>query len=252
MVGEKSMPAVKTQSDVSCAAILAELKAKGSEKARVTYARHGHALERTYGASVADMKAIAKAIRGEQELAYELYESGMMEAMYLAGIVADGAKMTEARLQAWARGADGLPMIAEYTVPWVTVEHPSGRKLAMEWIGSAREFLAASGWRTYSGLVATMPDDRLNLDEIGIFLDKVVAEVHTAPNQVRQPMNSFVISVALYVEPMSAQARSAARKMGAISVDVGDTACEVPLASAYIDKAEAAGRLGKKRKTIRC
>jgi hypothetical protein len=33
---------------------------------------------------------------------------------------------------------------------------------------------------------------------------------------------------------------------------MGDTACEVPLAIAYIEKAEAAGKLGKKRKTIRC
>jgi hypothetical protein len=35
-------------------------------------------------------------------------------------------------------------------------------------------------------------------------------------------------------------------------VDVGDTACNVPLATAYIEKIEAAGRVGQKRKTIRC
>jgi hypothetical protein len=35
-------------------------------------------------------------------------------------------------------------------------------------------------------------------------------------------------------------------------VDVGDTACTVPLATAYIEKIEAAGRVGQKRKTIRC
>jgi hypothetical protein len=32
---------------------------------------------------------------------------------------------------------------------------------------------------------------------------------------------------------------------------MGDTACEVPLATAYIEKMEAAGKAGKK-KTIRC
>jgi len=35
-------------------------------------------------------------------------------------------------------------------------------------------------------------------------------------------------------------------------VDVGETACKVPLAIAYIEKTEAAGRIGKKRKTMRC
>jgi hypothetical protein len=34
-------------------------------------------------------------------------------------------------------------------------------------------------------------------------------------------------------------------------VDVGDTACTVPLATAYIEKIEAAGRIGQ-RETIRC
>ena len=37
-----------------------------------------------------------------------------------------------------------------------------------------------------------------------------------------------------------------------VSVDMGDTACQVPLASAYIEKIEAMGRIGKKRKTMRC
>ncbi len=42
------------------------------------------------------------------------------------------------------------------------------------------------------------------------------------------------------------------KKLGTVSVDVGDTACKVPLATESIDRAEAAGRLGKKRKTAKC
>jgi hypothetical protein len=37
-----------------------------------------------------------------------------------------------------------------------------------------------------------------------------------------------------------------------VSVNVGDTACKVPLATEYIEKCESAGRLGKKRKTAKC
>jgi hypothetical protein len=61
-----------------------------------------------------------------------------------------------------------------------------------------------------------------------------------------------VISVGSYVKPLSKQAKAAARQIGEVSVDVGETACNVPLATAYIEKIEAAGRAGKKRKTIRC
>jgi hypothetical protein len=33
---------------------------------------------------------------------------------------------------------------------------------------------------------------------------------------------------------------------------MGETACAVPLATAYIEKMEKAGKLGVKKKTIRC
>jgi 3-methyladenine DNA glycosylase AlkD len=232
--------------------IMAELKKKGRENTRKIYARHGNAIDHTFGVSVADLKVIAKTIKGQQALALELYETGNLDAMYLAGMVADGSKMAKDQLNAWAEGAAGVQMISEYTVPWVTVENPLARDLAMQWIKSKKEHVAASGWSTYSGIVATKPDDALDLAEIEALLGTVVKSVKTAPNRARYTMNGFVISVASYVKPLLKQAKAAARQIGAVSVDVGDTACNVPLATAYIEKIEAAGRIGKKRKTMRC
>src|ERR1035441_5185189 len=103
------------------ASIMAALKSKGKEQTRKIYARHGMDPERVLGVSTADLKTIAKTIRGQQALACELYATGIMEAMYLAGMVADGAKLTREQLNQWAESAAGLQMIAEYTVPWVTV-----------------------------------------------------------------------------------------------------------------------------------
>ena len=236
----------------TAASVLATLRSKGSEKTQVTYARHGMALDRTYGVSTADMKLIEKTIRGQQGLAYELYDSGMMEAMYLAGMVADGSRMTEARLHTWAKGADGLSMIANYTVPWVTTEHPLGSKLAVEWIHSKKEFLASSGWSTYSGLVMTREDKDLDLAEIEGLLGFVAKTVHASENRARSAMNSFVIAVGSYVAALAVEAKATALKIGNVSVDVGDTACKIPVALESIDKAEKAGKSGKKRKTIRC
>jgi hypothetical protein len=97
-----------------------------------------------------------------------------------------------------------------------------------------------------------VPDERLDLKEVQKLLDTAVHDIHTAQNHVKQKMNSFVISVGIYVPALSAKAKAAARKIGTVTADMGDTACEVPLALAYIEKTEAAGRAGKKRKTIRC
>jgi 3-methyladenine DNA glycosylase AlkD len=232
--------------------VMADLKKKGSEKTRKTYARHGMGTKSMFGVSVADLKVIAKTIKGQQALACELYATGNLDAMYLAGMVADGAQMTKDQLNAWAEGAAGLRMISEYTVPWVTVENVHACDLAMQWIKSKKEHVASSGWCTYAGLVATKPDEALDLEEIEGLLGAVVKGVKTAQNRVRYTMNGFVIAVGTYVKPLLKQAKASAQQIGAVSVDVGDTACSVPLATDYIKKIEASGRVGQKRKTIRC
>jgi 3-methyladenine DNA glycosylase AlkD len=234
------------------AAIMADLKKKGSEKTRTIYARHGMAGKPMFGVSIADLKVIAKTIKGQQALACGLYETGNLDAMYLAGMVADGSQMTADQLTAWAEGAEGLQMISEYTVPWVAVENAQGRELAKRWMASKKEHVASSGWTTYSGLVATKADADLELAEIEGLLNRVVQGIGGAQNRVRHTMNGFVIAVGSYVRPLLKQAKSAAKQIGDVSVDMGDTACQVPLAMAYIQKIESAGRAGKKRKTIRC
>jgi 3-methyladenine DNA glycosylase AlkD len=232
--------------------VMADLKKKGSEKTRIIYARHGMATERMFGVSMAELKVIAKTIKGQQALACELYETGNLDAMYLAGMVADGKQMSEKQLNGWAEGAAGLPMISEYTVPWVAVENAHARDLAMRWITSKKEHVASSGWCTYSGLVATKADEALDLAEIADLLSTVVKGIKSAQNRVRYTMNGFVMAVGTYVKPLLKQAKASAQQIGAVSVDVGDTACEVRLASAQIEKIQASGRVGQKRKTIRC
>ena len=233
-------------------AVMSELKRKGKEQTRKIYARHGMDQDRVYGVSVADLKLIARTIKGQQNLACDLYETGNMDAMYLAGLVADGSKLTREQLERWVESAVGLPMTSEYTVPWLAVENPLSRDLALDWMNSKVSAIAASGWCTYAGLLATKPDEDLDLNEIRSLLDRILREISAAPNQVKSTMNNFVIAVGTYVKPLLKDAKTAATKLGAVDVDKGETDCKVPLASAYIDKAEKSGKVGKKRKTLRC
>jgi 3-methyladenine DNA glycosylase AlkD len=232
--------------------VLAKLKKQGTEKTRAIYVRHGMANDNMYGVSMADLKVIAKTIQGQQALALELYETHNLDAMYLAGMVADGAQMNKKQLNSWADAAGNLQMISEYTVPWVTVENPDARTLAMAWIKSPKAHVAAAGWCTYAGLLATKPDEELNLSEIENLLATVVKGIGSAPNRVRYVMNNFIIAAGTYVKPLGKQAKAAARQIGAVTVDLGDTACVIRPAIPQIEKIESSGRLGKKRKTIRC
>lgn len=236
----------------SAAGILAELKKKGKPQYQEIYERHGIPKGRSYGVLVSELKKIQKQIKGDQKLAMELYETGKMEAMYLAGLVADGAKMSKKELQAWAEGSHRMPMIAEYTVPWVTTENAAARELALEWMDSKKEAVAESGWFTYAGVVATRADEELDLAEIERLMQRAVKEIGKAPNRVKYTMNGFVISVGGHVKPLLQKAKAAARQLGKVEVDVGEIECKVPFALEYIEKMEKAGQVGKKKKTMKC
>jgi len=235
---------------MSLAQVLAELEKKGSEQTRKTYARHG-ILPPMYGVKVADLKVIAKKIKGDQQLALELFDTGNYDAMYLAGIVADGSQMSKRELEHWAKNAKNEALCG-YTVSWVATESEHARELALKWMDSKTPSTAICGWATYAGIVATTADDDLFLEEIRGLLKRVVADISEAPNGVRYMMNSFVIAVGCYVKPLLNDAKRAARELGAVTVDQGDTACKTPIALASIEKVEAMGRIGKKRKTMKC
>ncbi len=233
------------------AEVMSELKKMGTEQTRKTFARHGAPLDKMFGVKVGDMKLILKKIKGNQSLAMDLYATGNSDAQYLAGLVADGAEMSKKEIENWAKTA-AWHMVGEYTVPWVASENENGPELAMKWIKSKDESLAATGWATYSSIVSTRPDEELDLGEIDTLLSKVVKEVHDAPGRVAYAMNSFVINVGSYVKPLLAKAKAAAKKIGVVAIDMGDTSCKVPVATEYITKIEAMSRVGQKRKSAKC
>lgn len=230
--------------------IMTQLKKKGSAQTRKTYARHG-APDDLYGVKVADMKTIAKTIKGEQKLALELFETGNGDAQYLAGIVADGGLMTKKHLNDWATKATWY-MVSEYSVPGVATESEHAQSLANKWIKSRTEHVAACGWSTYSGIVATQDDEDLDLAEIKERLKQIESGLSGAKNRVRYAMNGFVIAVGGYIPSLTQRALAVAKKLGKVEVEMGETSCKVPDAAEYITKMEKSGRIGKKRKTIKC
>jgi 3-methyladenine DNA glycosylase AlkD len=230
--------------------IVEELKSLGNEGYKATMLKHG-AREPIFGVKVEDLKKIQKRIKKDYQLALDLYDTGISDAMYLAGLIADDARMTRKDLQGWVKKAQA-PLHSEYTVPWVAAGNALGRELALEWIESKKENVAAAGWCTLGFWVAVKDDADLDLDELTKLLQRVQKTIHKQPDRVRYTMNSFVIAVGAYVKELTALARQTAEKIGRVSVNMGDTACKVPDALEYLDKIEQRGSIGKKRKTAKC
>lgn len=230
--------------------ILNELKSLGRGSYKNVLLKHG-VREPCLGVKIADLKKIQKRVKTDHHLALELYDTGVYDAMYLAGLIADDARLTKTQLRRWMARAYGGPL-AGTVVPWVASGNPHGFALALEWINSKKTNVAEAGWATLGCLVSVTADENLDLAELNRLLGRVQKTIHHAPHPVRYQMNNFVICVAAYVAPLTDFALRAAEKIGPITVDMGDTACQVPFAPDYIRKIQKRGAIGKKRKTAKC
>ena len=226
------------------------LKTLGKDTYKKVLLDHG-IKEPFFGVKIEELKKIQKKIKKDHRLALDLYDTGIYDAMYLAGLIADDLRMTQRDLQHWVVKAN-CPAVSEYTVPWVAAESLHGRELALEWIESKMENVASSGWATLSGLVAITDDAELDLAELKQLLQRVQKTIHQQPNRVRSVMNGFVIAVGSYVQALTDVALQIGAKIGPVVVDVGGTACKVPFAPDCIQKVQKRGAIGKKRKTTKC
>jgi 3-methyladenine DNA glycosylase AlkD len=230
--------------------IVEQLKPLGNDSYKKVLLNHG-IKEPVFGVKVEDLKKIQKKIKKDYRLALDLYDTRIYDAMYLAGLIADDLKMTRRDLQHWVEKANSAT-VCEYTVPWVAAESNHGRELALEWIESDKETVAAAGWATLSSLAAIKDDAELDLAEMKRLLTRVRKTIHQQPNRVRYAMNGFVIAIGTYVKPLTDLAVETGTQIGPVSVDMGGTACKVPFSPDSIAKVQKRGAIGKKRKTAKC
>jgi 3-methyladenine DNA glycosylase AlkD len=223
----------------------------GSDRYKDLLMRNHGVQEPCFGVKIGDLKLLQKRIKKDHALALELYDSGNYDAMYLAGLIADDARMTEQDLRHWAKAAYA-GALAGYTVPWVASGNPHARALALEWIDASNPLECVAGWGTLCCLVARTPDSALDLRELQDLLRRVEKTIHASPDLVRYWMNSFIIALGSYVAPLTERALETGERLGPITADLGNNACQIPYAPDYIRKVQLRGSIGKKRKSVKC
>lgn len=227
--------------------VLKELEIYGEESIKNALKKHG-AKEPFFGVKVENLKKIIKKTKKNHELSLELYKTGNSDAMYLAGLMADEKQITEAQLDEWIENAYWF-YLSEHAVPCVAADTDFGFEIGLKWIKSEKEHIASAGWSTLVNYARIHND--LNVDAYSKLLDKVLEEIHQAQNRVRYTMNGFVISTGTFINELTEKSLIIAEKIGKINVEMGGTACKVPLAKEYIVKAKSQGIIGKKRKSAR-
>src|SRR5262245_33416087 len=203
--------------------VMRALEKAGSAQARKTYLRHG-AQEPLFGVSFATLKTLVKKIGVDHELARRLWSTKNHDARVLALKVADPAKVSSAELDRWAKGAN-MRFCGGY-VAMLAAESPHGPAKARAWTASTDGSVRASAW-TLSGQLASLdpstPDAWFEKR-----LAQIEKSIHSASNWEKYAMNMALIAIGGRNASLRKAATAAAKRIGPVEVDHGDTDCKTP------------------------
>ncbi len=231
-------------------AVMQELEALGTERTKKIYMGNG-AQEPLFGVATGQMKPIFKKTRINQPLAEQLYATGNYDAMYFAGIIADPNAMTEADYDRWMDTAY-FYMISDFVVAVTLAEADIAQQVADKWIASGDELRMSAGWSCYCWLLGNRSDSEFSAAKISDMLETVRDSIHAAPERAKYSMNNFVYTVGVSYVPMHEKAVEIAAAIGPVEV-IGNKKKSSPLmALERIQKDIEKGRVGFKRKHVRC
>lgn len=230
--------------------VMQELETLGKERLKKMYVSNG-AREPLFGVATGEMKPLFRKIKINQPLAEQLYATGNYDAMYFAGIIADPKAMTEADFERWMDGAY-FYMLSDYVVAVTLAETDIAQEVADKWIASGEELRMSAGWSCYCWLLGSRPDDEFSENKLARMLETVEKTIHGAPERTKSAMNNFIYTVAVSYLPLHHQAVETAKTVGPVELKKDNKKSSFLKASENIQKTLDRGKLGFKRKYVRC
>lgn len=227
--GAKAPPPAMTLKEAMSA-----LEKAGSAQTRNTYARHG-ASEPMFGVSFATLKTLYKRIKIDQKLAEALWDTGNFDARNLAVKIADPAGISSKELDRWA-ATPTARMCGGY-LAHLAAESPHGRAKADKWLAASDDCTRSAAWSLVGALA--MIDETIPDSWFAERLAEIEKGIHSAPNSDRYLMNSALIAIGGRNTAFRKLAAAAAKRIGKVDVDHGDTDCKTPDAAESIEKAWA-------------
>ncbi len=218
---------------MTLAQTLQQLEAAGSAQTRKTYARHG-AGPKMFGVSYAVLGKLTKQIKRDHALALALWGSGWLDARVLATMIADPRQATAAQFDAWVAECDNRGIAGALST--LAASSAMAEAMAATWCTDGREFVAVVGWDVVALMArnSTLPDVKF-----AALLKTIERDIHGAQNHVRYAMNGALIAIGVRNAKLEALAVDAAKRIGKVEVDHGETGCKTPDAVAYIAKTKA-------------
>ncbi|MBO1336470.1 DNA alkylation repair protein [Streptomyces sp. VRA16 Mangrove soil] len=204
---------------------MAELAALEDPKVRAVNEKHGD----DHGVNLGKLRAIAKRLKTQQELARELWDTGDSAARLLALLICRPKAFARDELDAMLRQAR-TPKVHDWLVSNVVKKSPHAEELRVDWTGDPDPVVAGAGWTLTAERVAKKPE---GIDLAGL-LDVIEAEMKDAPDRLQWAMNHCLARIGIDHPAHRDRAIRIGERLGVLKDYPTSPGCTSPYAPVWI------------------
>ncbi|MET9054523.1 DNA alkylation repair protein [Streptomyces rhizosphaericola] len=207
------------------AEVMAELAGLDDPKTRAVNERHGD----DHGVHLGKLRAVAKRLKTQPDLARELWATGDTAARLLAVLVSRPKAYGRDELDTMIREARA-PKVHDWLVNYVVKKSPYAEELRLAWTADPDPVVASAGWALTTERVAKKPEG-LGLDGL---LDTVEAEMKDAPDRLQWAMNHCLAQIGIHHPEHRARAVAIGERLEVLKDYPTPPNCTSPYAPVWI------------------
>ncbi|CAM4503515.1 DNA alkylation repair protein [Nocardia ninae] len=211
--------------ETTVAEVLAELSALEDPRARAVNEKHGD----DHGVNLSKLRALAKQLKTQQDLARELWATDDTAAKLLATLICRPKAFDRAELDTMVRQAR-TPKVHDWLVNYVVKKNPHAEELRLAWLADPEPVVASAGWALTTERVAKQPD---GIDLAGL-LDVIDAEMKDAPDRLQWAMNHCLAQIGIEHAEYRARALDIGERLQVLKDYPTPPNCTSPFAPTWI------------------
>ncbi|MFJ8582237.1 DNA alkylation repair protein [Micromonospora sp. NPDC093277] len=207
------------------AEVMAELAELDDPRIREVNERHGD----DHGVNLGKLRALAKRLRTQQELARQLWETGDTAARLLATLICRPKALERDELDVMLRQGR-TPKVHDWLVNYVVKKNPHSEELRLAWSADPDPVVASAGWALTTERVTKKPE---GLDLAGL-LDVIEAEMKDAPDRLQWAMNECLGHIGIEHAEYRARAIDIGERLEVLKDYPTSSGCTSPFAPIWI------------------
>jgi 3-methyladenine DNA glycosylase AlkD len=208
---------------------LQELESLGHESVRKHNRKYG-AGDNQFGVKMGDIRALAKKIKTDHELALALWKTGNVDAQFLAILVMQPGGLSAGEVEKMVRSVTFVH-VADWLTSYVVKQHSDKESLRRKWMTTNDKMAARVGWSLTAERIAKSPE---GLD-LPALLDRIESEMGNAASEIQWTMNGALAETGIHHPKLRQRALAIGEKLGVYRDYPCSKGCTSPFAPIWIN-----------------